>query len=94
MKESLRRFVRFLRSEQWAMTVSIIAAVLLQIPSLIDMINGQIGGVQAWNIAGIVSLLSGLLIRTNTWAQATVERATEEALHAAPDGYKLVKIND
>lgn len=85
----LRRFVEFTRSKQWAMTVSIVTAVLLQVPSLVDLIEGEVNGVESWNVAGVAMLLAGLVIRGKVWAQATVDRIEQDALHRAPEGFEL-----
>ena len=86
----MRKLIDYIRSEQWAMFIAITVAVLQQIPSLVQLIEGELDSVESWNLTGLATVAAGVLIKGNVWARRTVEKIEAEALHTAPPGQALV----
>jgi hypothetical protein len=86
----MRKLIDYIRSEQWAMSVAITVAILQQIPSLVQLIEGELDSVESWNLTGLATVAAGVLIKGNVWARRTVEKIEADALHTAPPGQALV----
>lgn len=68
--KTLQAIIQFTRSKEWAMTVSIITAVVAAIPEWANLVDGEINAGATW--PSIVILLGGAIIRSNVWARASV----------------------
>ncbi len=64
----------WVRNKEWALVVSIVTAILVEAPGIVDTINDGVdtaGDNLSW--FGLIVLIAGAVIRSNVWSRMSVE---------------------
>lgn len=71
------RLVRYFKDREWAATVGVLTTLVAALPTLLELVSGELekaGNEWSWRI--LLPLLAALIIRFNVWSKATVVRLT------------------
>lgn len=79
----MRRALRYIKGEEWAMVVTFLTALGAELPALAALVEGELDRAgDKFTPMGLVVLIAGFLIRSNVWSQVghRTEVAAAEAV--------------